>query len=74
MACKQYYVYKHTVPNGKVYIGITKQNPSKRWLNGLGYKHSTYFFNAIVKYGWLNIEMDKNQFLGKRNFTDFVYG
>ena len=26
----EYSVYKHTFPNGKVYIGITKQNPLKR--------------------------------------------
>lgn len=54
MAC-DYYVYKHTTPNGKVYVGITKQNPYNRWLNGHGYKNSKYFFNAILKYGWINI-------------------
>lgn len=26
-----YYVYKHTSPSGKCYIGITCQNPEKRW-------------------------------------------
>lgn len=55
MACKDYCVYKHTLPNNKVYIGITKQIPSLRWANGRGYKHSNYFYNAILKYGWLNI-------------------
>ena len=50
-----YYVYKHTVPNGKVYIGITKQNPNRRWRNGHGYYSSNLFFNAILKYGWINI-------------------
>ena len=35
---REYSVYKHTFPNGKVYIGITKQNPLKRWRNGTGYK------------------------------------
>ena len=50
-----YYVYKHVTPNNKVYIGITKQNPSKRWLNGHGYKNSKHFYNAIIKYGWINI-------------------
>lgn len=31
MACdNNYYVYKHTTPNGKVYVGITKQNPNRR--------------------------------------------
>lgn len=51
-----YIVYKHTCPNGKVYIGITKQAPNKRWLNGLGYEHNNYFFKAIKKYGWQNIK------------------
>lgn len=29
-----YSVYKHTFPNGKVYIGMTGQEPEKRWANG----------------------------------------
>lgn len=49
-----YCVYKHTSPSGKVYIGITKRNPLKRWKNGLGYKTQSYFFRAILKYGWEN--------------------
>lgn len=28
-----YCVYKHTSPNGKVYIGITKKKPNDRWEN-----------------------------------------
>ncbi len=50
----EYCVYKHTSPNGKVYIGITRQNPIKRWMNGKGYAHNTHFYNAILKYGWSN--------------------
>ena len=52
-----YYVYKHTCPNGKVYIGITKNRPSVRWgKNGNGYKnHHAHFYSAIQKYGWDNI-------------------
>ena len=53
---RNYTVYKHTSPNGKVYIGITRQKPEKRWANGLGYKGNTYFELAIRKYGWNNIE------------------
>lgn len=49
-------VYKHTTPNGKVYIGITSQEVEKRWLNGKGYKKNSYFENAINKYGWKNIK------------------
>lgn len=55
-----YSVYKHTTPSGKVYIGITKQKPSRRWRNGEGYKppdgKETPFYSAIKKYGWDNID------------------
>ena len=42
--------------DNRVYIGITKQSPQKRWQNGYGYKKTTYIFNAIKKYGWDNFE------------------
>ena len=50
-----YTVYKHIVPNGKVYIGITRQKTTDRWLAGNGYQQQPYFYNAILKYGWKNI-------------------
>lgn len=57
-----YSVYKHTFPNGKVYIGITSQKPKKRWKNGYGYlekKNGQYsqplMAKAILKYGWENV-------------------
>ena len=54
---KKYYVYKHTFPNNKVYIGITRQEPEKRWKNGLGYNaHQPIMKRAIKKYGWQNIK------------------
>lgn len=53
---KNFIVYKHTAPNGKVYIGITSQTPSKRWNNGRGYEKNIFFYNAIQKYGWENIK------------------
>ena len=57
MENKNYTVYKHTFPNNKVYIGITQQEPEKRWKNGLGYDaHQTLMKRAIKKYGWINIK------------------
>lgn len=55
---KIYYVYKHTSPSGKVYVGKTKQEPNKRWQNGLGYKTQRLFWRAIEKYGWDNFTHD----------------
>lgn len=51
-----YCVYKHTCPNGKIYIGITSKKPLYRWDNGNGYRNNSHFFNAIIKYGWNNIK------------------
>ena len=48
-------VYKHTCPNGKVYIGITSYKPHQRWRNGKGYKNNVLFYRAINKYKWENI-------------------
>lgn len=47
-----YIVYKHTSPSGKVYIGITRDAPQKRWKGGNGYANNNHFFRAIKKYGW----------------------
>lgn len=53
-----YTVYKHIAPNNKIYIGITKMNPLKRWDNGRGYSTNKHFSRAIKKYGWNNIEYE----------------
>lgn len=50
-----YVLYKHTFPNGKVYIGITSQKIQRRWRNGEGYRKNTLMHRAIQKYGWHNI-------------------
>lgn len=47
-----YYLYKHTSPSNKVYIGITAQNPTRRWKSGCGYNHNLWFKRAIDKYTW----------------------
>lgn len=49
-------VYKHTFPNGAVYIGKTNMTPEDRWLNGWGYKNCPLMFNAILKFGWDNVK------------------
>lgn len=60
MVKHNYIVYQHITPSKKSYIGITCQKPERRWRNGNGYIPSngkmTPFANAIVKYGWKNIE------------------
>lgn len=53
---EKWIVYKHTAPNGKCYVGQTKQKPEKRWQNGQGYEHNIYFYRAIKKYGWKNFQ------------------
>lgn len=53
-----YSVYKFTFPNGKLYIGMTSQKPSRRWQNGEGYKKCPLVYKAIQKFGWNNIKKD----------------
>ena len=50
------YLYMHVCPNGKKYIGITMQEPNQRWRDGKGYCKNKHFYNAILKYGWNNIQ------------------
>lgn len=52
----KYWVYVHTCPNGKKYVGCTTQeNPENRWCKGKGYVKNEHFYRAILKYGWDNI-------------------
>lgn len=53
---KTYTLYMHTAPNNKHYIGITSQDVKKRWRGGKGYKQNYYFYKAIKKYKWENME------------------
>ena len=49
-----FFVYIHTAPNKKRYVGVTHMNPKKRWDCGRGYKQNKHFYAAIQKYGWEN--------------------
>ena len=53
-----YSVYKLTAPNGKCYIGMTKQSVEKRWNRGHAYQHNEHLQNAITKYGWDNFSKE----------------
>lgn len=51
-----YSVYVHEFPNGKKYVGITRNTPEKRWRHGQGYRNQKTVYKAIQKYGWNNIK------------------
>lgn len=51
-----FFVYIHTCPNGKKYVGGTVRSPKRRWNNGNGYTGNLSFYNDIQKYGWNNIK------------------
>lgn len=51
-----YTVYMHICPNGKRYIGMTRQDVIKRWHGGKGYKNQKAFYGDIEFFGWENIE------------------
>lgn len=52
-----YKVYKHTLPDGRAYIGFTGcDNPNDRWKSGWGYARNKPFFEAIMDCGWRNMD------------------
>lgn len=53
---KPYKVYRHTFPNGKIYIGITLQTLEER--KSSGYYHNANMQNAIREFGWQNIKSE----------------
>lgn len=53
---ERYLVYKHTDPFGKIYIGITRNNPQSRWNDGAGYESQKKFYKAIQYYGWIHFK------------------
>ena len=55
MGANTWSVYKHTTPDGRVYIGTTSVDPKVRWNYGYGYRNVP-FFEAVLEFGWNNIE------------------
>lgn len=52
-----FYIYKLTSPNGKVYIGQTKQDKLyKRWNYGSGYVQNKTLYSDILYFGWKNFK------------------
>ena len=52
-----YIIYCHRNKiNNKAYIGQTCQRLQRRWRQGQGYIHCSYFYHAIQKYGWNNFQ------------------
>lgn len=56
MSERNFTVYRHTSPSGKQYVGVTSTSVQRRWRDGKGYKNNWYFWKAIEKYGWDNIQ------------------
>lgn len=54
---KSFSVYIHTFPNGKKYIGISK-DIKRRFRNGKGYEGQPIVWAAIKKYGWKNVKTE----------------
>lgn len=53
-----YKIYKYTSPSNKIYIGQTCRSLEQRANYGKGYIHSSYFYNAIQKYGFKNFKVE----------------
>ena len=54
---KKFWLYLHTCPNGKRYVGITTYpKPEYRWQEGRGYYQNKHFYKAVRKYGWSSIK------------------
>ena len=51
---RKYTVYKHTSPEGKVYIGCTSLKPERRF--GSRYRKNLEFYEDIKRFGWDNFK------------------
>lgn len=55
---KEYKIYLLTFPNGKQYVGMTRQKLESRWKNGHGYTFNKEMDEDIKKFGWDNIKKE----------------
>lgn len=69
---RTFYIYCHTSPSGKRYIGQTRNDPTVRWGKGRGYDRCPYFNRAIKKYGWDNIEHSILMVCGTKQMADLL--
>lgn len=69
---RTFYIYCHTAPNGKRYVGQTCQEPERRWSEGRGYRHQGHFKRAIDKYGWDSFEHTILCSVSSKEYADFL--
>lgn len=49
-------VYLHETPDGRKYVGMTRDVPERRFKNGKGYVSNKSFYSEIERVGWDNIK------------------
>ena len=52
------FIYKVTSPSSKIYIGQTRRDPRRRWMEHCWSKDCTALKNAITKYGTENMKFE----------------
>ena len=61
-----YCVYKHTLPDGRCYIGATNAGKGRWGYNGCNYRRHPLFYSLICQVGWSNIKHEiLNEYLTK---------
>ena len=71
------YIYIHTSPSNKSYIGQTRQKDvNKRWQRGNGYlknNQNNPISKAIKKYGWKNFKHDILEIVEEKDEEKLIY-
>ena len=73
---RNYCLYYHKSPSGKIYVGITNDIKTRWSGKGSHYKPCKCFYNAIKCYGWDNIEhhiMHENLTLKEASTLEKIY-